>query len=52
MKKLEVLGLQTVPEIKAGDDLPKIIVDCAEREAQGLREKILLFLRARLFPRQ
>ena len=31
MKKIEVLGLQSIPEIKAGDDLAEIITTCADQ---------------------
>lgn len=31
-KKIMIFGLETIPEIKPGDDLAKIIVKCAEKE--------------------
>lgn len=48
MKKIEVLGLQTIPEIKAGDDLPQIIFDCANAEASGLLEKDIVILTGKI----
>ena len=42
MKRIEVLGLQIIPEIKQGDDLAKIIVKCADSEIGGLKKRLLL----------
>ena len=36
MKKIEVLGLQTILEIKQGDNLAEIIVNCAGDEIGSL----------------
>jgi len=36
MKKIGVLGLQTIPEIKQGGNLAEIIVNCAGDEIGGL----------------
>ncbi|RLG46507.1 MAG: coenzyme F420-0:L-glutamate ligase [Thermoproteota archaeon] len=35
-KKVQVIGLETIPDIKAGDDLAKIIVEAAIREGVGI----------------
>jgi coenzyme F420-0:L-glutamate ligase/coenzyme F420-1:gamma-L-glutamate ligase len=35
-RKLELLGLGTLPEIRAGDDLVRAVVEAARREAGGL----------------
>lgn len=48
MKKVEVLGLQTVPEIKAGDNLAQIICDCAENEKVGINEKDIIVLTSKI----
>lgn len=48
MKKIEVLGLQTMPEIKAGDDLARIIVDRAAEEAVGVQEKDIIILTSKI----
>jgi len=39
MKRIEILGLQTIPQIKQGDNLAAIIVKCAGDEISGLKEK-------------
>jgi F420-0:gamma-glutamyl ligase len=39
MKKIEVLGLQTIPEIKQGDNLAEIIVNCAGDEIGSLEDR-------------
>ncbi len=44
MKKIEALGLQTVPEIKQADNLAQIIADCAKNEIDGLQEKDIIVL--------
>ena len=44
MKRIEVLGLQTIGEIKYGDDLPNIIIEAVNREACGIQEKDILVL--------
>jgi len=48
MKKIEVLGLQTVPEIEQADNLAEIIVKCAEDEISGLREKDIIVLTSKI----
>jgi len=48
MKKIEVLGLQTIPEIKEGDNLPEIIRVAAEHEIGGLRDKDILVLTSKI----
>ncbi|HIE23269.1 MAG TPA: coenzyme F420-0:L-glutamate ligase [Candidatus Korarchaeota archaeon] len=35
-KKVQVIGLETIPDIKAGDDLAKIIVEAAMKEGVGI----------------
>jgi coenzyme F420-0:L-glutamate ligase/coenzyme F420-1:gamma-L-glutamate ligase len=48
MKKIEVLGLQSIPEIKQGDNLPEIIVKCADSEIGGLQEKDIIVLTSKI----
>ena len=48
MKKIEILGLQTIPEIRAGDDLAKIICDCAKSENVGINEKDIIVLTSKI----
>ena len=44
MKKIEIIGLQTIPEIKQGDNLAEIIRTAADREIGGLQDKDVLIL--------
>jgi coenzyme F420-0:L-glutamate ligase/coenzyme F420-1:gamma-L-glutamate ligase len=48
MKKIEVLGLQTIPKIKQGDDLPRIIIDCCDNEIGGLKDKDIIVLTSKI----
>jgi len=48
MKKIEVMGLQSIPEIKEGDNLAQIIVKCAEGEIGGLEEKDIIVLTSKI----
>ena len=48
MKKIEVLGLQNVPEIKQADSLAQIIADCAKNEIDGLKEKDIIVLTSKI----
>ncbi len=48
MKKIEVLGLQTIPEIKQGDNLAQIICDCAKNENVGINEKDIFVLTSKI----
>jgi coenzyme F420-0:L-glutamate ligase/coenzyme F420-1:gamma-L-glutamate ligase len=34
---IEIIGLKTLPEVRPGDDLARLIVDAADRERAGLR---------------
>jgi len=38
MKKVEILGLQTIPRIEAGDDLAEIVARCCDNEIGGLED--------------
>ena len=48
MKKIEILGLRSIPEIKYGDDLPAIILQAVEKEAGGLHDKDILVLTSKI----
>ncbi|MFQ6034663.1 MAG: coenzyme F420-0:L-glutamate ligase [Sedimentisphaerales bacterium] len=48
MKKIEVLGLQTIPEIKQGDNLAEIIVRASNEEIGGLQEKDIIVLTSKI----
>jgi coenzyme F420-0:L-glutamate ligase/coenzyme F420-1:gamma-L-glutamate ligase len=48
MKKIEVLGLQTIPEIKEGDNLAEIIVKAGNEEIGGLQEKDIIVLTSKI----
>jgi len=48
MKKIEVLGLQSIPEIKQGDNLAEIVVNCARNEIGGLLEKDIIVLTSKI----
>jgi coenzyme F420-0:L-glutamate ligase/coenzyme F420-1:gamma-L-glutamate ligase len=48
MKKIEVLGLQTIPKIEAGDNLAEIIVKCAGAEIGGLQDKDIIVLTSKI----
>ena len=48
MKKIEVLGLQTIPKIKQGDNLAQMVADCAEQEIGGLQKKDIVVLTSKI----
>lgn len=48
MKKIEVLGLQTVPQIRQGTYLAQIIVGCAVDEIGGLRDKDVVVITSKI----
>jgi coenzyme F420-0:L-glutamate ligase/coenzyme F420-1:gamma-L-glutamate ligase len=48
MKKIEVLGLQTVPKIEQGDNLAEIITKCSDGEIGGLKEKDIIVLTSKI----
>jgi coenzyme F420-0:L-glutamate ligase/coenzyme F420-1:gamma-L-glutamate ligase len=48
MNKVEILGLDTVPEIKPGDKLADIIVRCAKEEANGIQEKDIIVVTSKI----
>jgi len=48
MKRIEILGLQTIPEIKQGDNLAQIIVDCSNNEIGGLKDKDIVVLTSKI----
>lgn len=48
MKKIEVLGLQTIPEIRQGDNLAEIIFKSCDGEISGLKDKDILVLTSKI----
>jgi len=48
MKRIEVLGLETIPKIQDGDDLAQIIADSAQKEIAGLKEKDIVVLTSKI----
>lgn len=48
MKKIEVLGLQTIPEIKRGDNLAEIIIKSCDGEIGGLKDKDIIVLTSKI----
>ena len=48
MKQITISGLETIPEIEAGADLPQIIIDCAEKESLGIDEKDILVITSKI----
>jgi len=48
MKKIEALGLQTISEIKPGDNLAEIIREAAHHEIGGLQDKDILVLTSKI----
>lgn len=48
MKRIEVLGLQTIPRIEPGDNLTEIIVRCAGTEIGGLQDKDIIVFTSKI----
>ena len=48
MKKIEILGLQTIPKIRQGDNLADIISKAAEHEVGGLKQKDIIVLTSKI----
>jgi coenzyme F420-0:L-glutamate ligase / coenzyme F420-1:gamma-L-glutamate ligase len=48
MKKIEVLGLATIPKIKQGDKLAEIIASAAEQEIGGLQKNDIIILTSKI----
>jgi len=48
MKKIEVIGLQTIPEIMADDNLAQIICDSAKKENTGINDKDVIVLTSKI----
>jgi coenzyme F420-0:L-glutamate ligase/coenzyme F420-1:gamma-L-glutamate ligase len=48
MKKIEVLGLQTIPQIEQGDNLAEIIIKCSDDEIGGLQDKDIIVLTSKI----
>jgi len=48
MKKIGVLGLETVPEIEQGDNLAEIVVKCSNDEIGGIENKDIIILTSKI----
>jgi len=48
MKRIEILGLQTIPEIREGDNLAEIVVKCSKEEIGGLEDKDIVVLTSKI----
>ena len=48
MKKIEVLGLQTIPQIEQGDNLAEITIKCSDDEIGGLQDKDIIVLTSKI----
>ena len=48
MKKMEVFGLQTIPQIKQEDNLAEIIIKCSDDEIGGLKDKDIIVLTSKI----
>lgn len=48
MKKIEMLGLQTIPEIRQGDNLAEIVVKCSKDEIGGLEDKDIIVFTSKI----
>jgi coenzyme F420-0:L-glutamate ligase/coenzyme F420-1:gamma-L-glutamate ligase len=48
MKRIEILGLQTIPEIREGDNLAEIVVKCSEDEIGGLKDKDIVVFTSKI----
>jgi coenzyme F420-0:L-glutamate ligase/coenzyme F420-1:gamma-L-glutamate ligase len=48
MKKIEVLGLQTIPEVQQGNNLAEMIVNSADSEIGGLQDKDIIVITSKI----
>lgn len=48
MKRIEILGLQTIPEIREGDNLAEIVVKCSKDEIGGLQDKDIVVFTSKI----
>jgi coenzyme F420-0:L-glutamate ligase/coenzyme F420-1:gamma-L-glutamate ligase len=48
MKKIEMLGLETIPEIQKGDKLAQIVCDCAKNENIKINDKDIIVLTSKI----
>ncbi len=48
MAKIELIGLETIPEVKLGDDLAKLIVDAANRECGGIKDNDIIVITSKI----
>lgn len=48
MIRVQISGLTSIPEIKPGDNLTEIIVDCAQGEMGTIQEKDILIVTSKI----
>ncbi|MHC4693835.1 MAG: coenzyme F420-0:L-glutamate ligase [Planctomycetota bacterium] len=48
MKRIEILGLQTIPEIREGDNLAEVVVKSGKEEIGGLEDKDIIVLTSKI----
>jgi len=48
MKRIEILGLQTIPEIREGDNLAEIVVKSGKDEIGGLQDKDIVVFTSKI----
>jgi coenzyme F420-0:L-glutamate ligase/coenzyme F420-1:gamma-L-glutamate ligase len=47
--RIEIIGLRTLPEIRRGDDLARLVIAASEREGAGLRRGDVIVLAQKIF---
>ena len=48
MPRIEIIGLEGVPEIKPGDDLARIIVEAAERNGVKIEDGDVIVVKSKI----
>lgn len=47
--RIEIIGLRTLPEIRTGDDIARLVIAASEREGAGLRQGDVIVLAQKIF---
>ncbi len=47
-RKLELIPLETIPEVNPGDDLAKIISESAQKEIEGIKDKDIVIITSKI----
>jgi len=47
-QKIEFFGLQTIPEVSAGDNLAELIVSAAKGEMVGIKERDIIIITSKI----